>query len=114
MIKPIPNFWWPIFIIFLVHQVVEKIFDIHFSIADYYLDPLLAMPILLGLVLAQKRYFLRLGNEHRLSLFEVSVISVVFAFLFEYVLSHWADGFYYDPLDLIGYLVGTLFFLWRQ
>ncbi len=114
MLKFIPKFWWPLFFIFVLHQVLEKIFDFHFQLADNFLDPLLAMPILLGLVLAQKRYFLRLGNEHRLSLFEITVIAIAFAFLFEYGLSNWAEGFYFDPIDFGCYFLGTIFFLWRQ
>jgi len=68
---------------------MEKIFACHLSFADNYLDPLLAMPILLGTVLAQKRYFLRLGENHSLSLFEITVLAIFFAAIFEFGLPHW-------------------------
>lgn len=52
----------PFFIIclllFIIHQVMQKGMDIHYKWVDRYLDNLLAMPVILTLLQAERIFYL--------------------------------------------------------
>jgi len=107
----LPKFWWLSLALFILHQFVEKIMHWHLPIVDSYLDPLLSMPIILGIHLAERRVLFDEKKDFILPIFEVIVILVFFALIFEWGLPHWFDGFVYDPLDFVAYAIGALFFI---
>ncbi|WP_157472255.1 hypothetical protein [Neolewinella persica] len=74
---------------------------------DAYLDPLLALPILLGLLLFERRLIFRI---QRLSLLEVCLVSIVLMLIFEEGFPRWEPAFVRDYYDYIAYLFGSVYF----
>jgi len=121
-------FWLVCVILFTLHQVAQKSLGWNFWWADNYLDPLLGIPILLGLVLAERRFFIKkfLANRnasptknstntrhnklYTFSIFEISVVVVALSIIFEEGFPRWVEGFTKDYFDYLAYFVGALLF----
>lgn len=99
--------WWIPFLLFLLHQFIQYILGWSTPWVDAYLDPLLALPILLGLLLFERRLVFRIK---RLSLLEVTVVSVVLAIIFEEGFPRLEPAFVRDHFDYLAYLVGAGYF----
>lgn len=99
--------WWIPFLIFLLHQFIQYGLGWSTPIADAYLDPLLALPILLGLLLFERQMIFKI---RRLTLLEVCVVTVVLTLIFEEGFPRWQPAFVRDPLDYLAYLAGALYF----
>ena len=99
--------------LFIAHQISQKILGWNFAILDSYLDPLLCLPIFMGLMLAERRFFLKKvshNNTYTFSFLETIVIAVVLSIVFEEGFPRWSDQFTKDYLDYFFYFVGVLFF----
>lgn len=95
---------------------------------DNYLDPLLGIPILLGLVLVERRFFMKIFSKtktkltgkslinpsrnimYTFSFFETSVVVIALSILFEEGFPRWFEGFTKDYFDYLAYLLGGLLF----
>jgi hypothetical protein len=99
--------WYIPFVIFLLHQFIQYILGWSTPWVDAYLDPLLALPILFGLLLFERRLIF---GVHRLSLFEVSLASVVLMVIFEEGFPRWEPAFVRDYYDHLAYLAGAAYF----
>jgi len=99
--------WWIPFVLFLLHQFVQYILGWSTPWVDAYLDPLLALPVLLGLLLFERRLVFRVK---RLSLLEVGLVSVVLAIIFEEGFPRLQPAFVQDSFDYLAYLVGAGYF----
>lgn len=100
-------------LLFIAHQVFQKILGWNFDILDSYLDPLLCLPIFMGMMLAERRFFLKKINYNKVytfSFLETIVIAIVLSIVFEEGFSRWSDQFTKDYFDYIFYFVGALFF----
>ena len=99
--------WWLAVVVFVLHQVGERAFDLSLGAVDSYLDPFLAPPILLGLWLFERQLVFR---QPRLSWFETAVATLVLAVVFEEVFPVYEEGFRRDVVDYAFYGLGGLYF----
>lgn len=106
----------PVFIIclvlFVIHQLMQKVMDIHFSLFDRYLDNLLAMPIILTLLMIERRYLLGRKHTYRLSILEILVATIFIVLVAEIAFPLFSKDFTTDWWDVLFYTLGsTIFFL---
>lgn len=99
--------------IFLIHQFVERILKVQLSFIDSYLDPLLIMPILLHLVVTERRIILK-DSSYRLPLLHIAGYFILISFFGEVVFPLINSAFVADLWDIIFYAAGTLFYFWMQ
>lgn len=94
----------------LLHQVTERFFDFHHWFLDSYFDPLLLMPILLHLLLWERRLFFKKGTDYvfppAILLLYLLVASVVFELIFPLLEKRFTG----DVFDVFAYSTGTLAF----
>jgi hypothetical protein len=99
-------------ILFLAHQLVQKVWGGAIPVADAYLDPLLCMPLLLAALTWQQRW---LSGRPRLRLAEIILATAMVAFFSEWLFPRWSDSFTADPWDVAAYFAGAgLFFLFSR
>ena len=103
-----PIFWWICFSLFWLHQIAQRLLHWSIPLVDSYLDPLLCMPVLLGIL--SKERSLVLGRTYRLPLFDLIVIVIFLSLIFELGFPKWSSAFFYDPLDFVAYGVGALLY----
>ena len=105
----------PVFIVccilFVLHQFMQKVMGVSIPIVDSYLDTLLAMPIILTLLVAERRVLFRRGENYRLTIPDVIVATLFVAFVSEVIFPALSDSFTGDWLDLVFYSLGSLVFL---
>jgi len=103
-----PVFWWVCFTLFWLHQIGQRL--LHWSIpwVDSYLDPLLCMPVLLGIFCKERSMVL--GKTYQLPLFDLIVIVVFLSLIFELGFPKWSASFFYDPWDFLCYGVGAILY----
>lgn len=104
-----PAFWVPVVLVVL-HQCLQYGLGFKLGWLDGYLDPLLCLPILLGLWLTERRVIFRIP---RLSGLEVLIAGLALALLFEEGFPRWQPAFVRDWWDYPAYVVGGLWFWWR-
>ena len=111
--------WWykifrPWFIVLLttafVHQLIEKLLLLHLPVIDSYLDPLLLMPVLLHLLLWERRILFRKGINYTFSTFQIILIFILISFVTEYIFPKWNPKFTADIWDVVCYVLGTIYF----
>ncbi|MFK8008649.1 MAG: hypothetical protein AB8H03_19985 [Saprospiraceae bacterium] len=105
--------WLFCVLLFIIHQFFQKILGWNFPILDSYLDPLLCLPIFMGLMLAERRFFLKKINHNKVytfSILEIIVIAIVLSIAFEEGFPRWSNRFTKDYFDYGFYFVGALFF----
>ena len=104
----------PVFIIclvlFLLHQIMQKILHITFSFADSYLDNLLAMPIILTLLLAERRWLFKKGSNYQIPVIDIVVATLYIIFITEVVFPLLSKNFTADWKDLLFYALGSFVF----
>lgn len=99
--------WQLLVLLFVCHQVLEKVLMIRLPFVDNYLDDLLCMPILLGGLLAEQ---MDLFKRQRLTWVEGLICFVLISCLFELILPGFYVGYTADVWDLCCYACGGLFF----
>lgn len=105
--------WLFCVLLFVIHQFFQKILGWNFAVVDSYLDPLLCLPIFMGMMLAERRFFLKKRNYNKVytfSILETIVIGVVLSIIFEEGFPRWSDQLTKDYFDYVFYFVGALFF----
>ena len=93
--------------LFSIHQLLQKVAGIKWTIIDGYLDDILCIPIILYLWNWEKRLFLR-DKKYAIPLLESFVLTVVLALLFEFIFPRLSSGFTYDPYDFLAYGLGYI------
>jgi hypothetical protein len=101
--------WLATIFLFLMHQAVQYGFNYSVPLAGDYLDPFLAIPILLGALLIERRW---LFGRPWLTMSEVIIITLTLAYVFEFFFPHWQPRFISDPYDFVAYGFGALYFWW--
>lgn len=96
-------FWFSL-LLFTGHQYLQKGLDIHTPLLHAYLDPLLAMPILLGLLDWERNW--RYGALP-LQVWEIIAITIGFSILFEWGFPYWDQRFIADGYDVMAYGLGS-------
>lgn len=103
----------PLFIIclliFILHQVSQYIFKIQIPFLNNYLDNFLAMPIILTLLLAEKKYIYK-QKDQKLNLSFVILATIYVALVTEWLFPLLSDRFTTDWTDLIFYALGCFFY----
>ena len=97
------------FLVFLIHQILEKLLDFHIVFFDNYLDSFLALPIILSLYLVERRLLFQKPN-YQFSLLEVVVISIALSLFFEEALPLISDDFTKDYFDYLALGLGAGFY----
>lgn len=104
----------PVFVVccllFVLHQLLQKAFKVSIPFVDQYLDNLLAMPIILTLLLAERQYLFKRGKQYRLPLLDVMLGTLFVAFVSEVLFPKLSDAFTGDWLDLVFYAIGSVIF----
>jgi predicted neutral ceramidase superfamily lipid hydrolase len=104
----------PVFIVccvlFVLHQLLQKGLQISLGYIDAYLDTFLAMPIVLTLLVAERRVLFKRGDNYRLTLPDVVIATFFIAVVSELVFSAFSDRFTPDWLDVICYVLGSILF----
>ena len=105
----------PLFIIstilFVVHQLTQYFFKIRIWFADAYLDNLVAMPIILTLLHAERRYLFRRGASYRLSTLEIILATIYIAVISEVLFPLLSSRFTFDWVDFVFFFTGAALFM---
>jgi hypothetical protein len=97
-------------LLFVAHQLCQKVAHWPLPWADAYLDNLLCMPLLLhGLRLERALLW---GRSAPLSGAEITIATILVAAVSEAVFPHWSAQFTPDVFDLPAYALGGLMY-WR-
>ena len=96
--------------LFIFHQYLQKIASISLSLVDSYLDPLLCMPILLHLIVWERKLFHRRA-EYTLSLSHIVGYVLLVSILCEIVLPLWNEKMTADPWDIACYALGGFIYV---
>ena len=97
-------------ILTITHQVLQKILEINIQIIDSFLDPLLFLPILLQLILLERRFVFGKGPRYILSWFQILTVTVFVSIVCELLFPRWNPAFTADYIDVICYLFGGVIF----
>ncbi|MGK7391128.1 MAG: hypothetical protein ACNS60_12285 [Candidatus Cyclobacteriaceae bacterium M2_1C_046] len=104
----------PVFIIccllFIAHQVFQLFLNWPLPLIDSFLDNLLAMPVILTLLLAERKYLFKWKDYYRLTSLEVIIATLFIAFISEIVFPAFSDDFTGDWWDLLFLAMGGLIF----
>ena len=92
------------------HQVLQKILGINMRLVDSFLDPLLFLPILLQLILLERRFVFGKGAPYVLSWFQILTVTVLVSVVCELLFPRWNPAFTADYIDVICYLLGGVIF----
>lgn len=111
MMRPGQAYWLLCLAVLLLHQLLQKGLGWRCTLADSYLDPLLCMPLLLGLLDWELKW--RYGRGP-LSSQEVIGAALLFSFLFEILFPRWSAQFTADVWDVLAYGLGALGYLIAQ
>ena len=108
----------PLFIVscvlFLVHQLLQHSFKVPVPFADAYLDNILAMPIILTLLVAERRCLFNRGVAYNLSLQEVLLTTADISLVSEYLFPFLSTRFVTDPMDFVFFFAGTGLYLLNE
>lgn len=110
-LKKICNAWFTgMLLLALLHQSLQKLLEIRIPVIDNYLDPLLLMPMLLHLMLWERRILFKKDLQYVFSLSEVIILFIIVSFVVEYLFPRWNAGFTADGWDVVCYACGTIIF----
>lgn len=112
-----PFFSIPFFVlllVFLLHQLSQKVFGIHIPFADNYLDPFLFVPIMLHCHAAERqvanRFFYGRKRDCRLSWERIVAGTLLAIAVGEWLFPVLDSRFTADWLDVPAYVAGALCF----
>lgn len=93
-----------------MHQFTEKLLHIPIPVIDSYLDPLLFMPILLHLLLWERRLLFKKGDTFTFSNLQLVLLFIAISYITEYLFPIWKPQFTADIWDVVCYTLGTIYF----
>lgn len=106
----------PVFVVscvlFVLHQLIQNTVNYSVPLLDDYLDNLLAVPILLTLVVAERRLLFRRGADYRMDGLEVTLGTLVIALAGDLLFPALSDRFKFDYVDFAVYAAGGVVFYW--
>jgi hypothetical protein len=104
----------PVFVIccvlFVAHQLAQRVLEMPIPFADNYLDNFLATPILLTLLLVGRRTLFKYGRDYTLSVPEVCLATVLISAVGEILFPELSENFTADWLDVLFYALGSVLF----
>lgn len=96
-------------LIFLIHQFVERILKVEVALLDNYLDPLLAMPVILHLITLERRILTR-NQGYRMPWVHIVLYFIIVSVIVEIVFPMFNPKLIGDPMDVVLYAIGTGFY----
>lgn len=99
-------------ILFIIHQVLQKVLNAHIQIIDSYLDPLLFMPVLLQLIKWERKCIFK--KNYYFSFVEIVIWTSSIALITEYIFPKMNDNFTADIIDVFMYFAGAMIFYFLQ
>ncbi|MEX2232312.1 MAG: hypothetical protein WD824_09135 [Cyclobacteriaceae bacterium] len=112
--KELKPLYSPVFVtcctLFLAHQITQRVLHLSIPFADNYIDNFLATPILLTLLLVERRTLFRYGRDYTLSMPEVCLATVFIAVVGEILFPALSEKFTPDWLDVPFYALGSVLF----
>jgi len=103
--------WYLPAALFLLHQLTQYGLGWSLPWVDDYLDPLLCMPVLLGLLVVDRGW---LFGRPTIGLLETLVVTTALSALFELGFPRWEARFVADWRDVPLYFIGAMAFWWLQ
>lgn len=104
----------PVFLIccafFVAHQFLQKVLHLTIPVVDPYLDSFLAMPILLTLLVAERRVLFRRGGSYRLTILDIIIATLFITFVAELIFPALSSRFTADWKDVVAYALGSFLF----
>ncbi len=104
---------WVSITIFLINQVIERVLNIHIPYVHAYLDDLLVMPIILGLITQFFQWIHPAKQYYHLSKTHIIIAVLFFSVVFEMIYPViYPQNYTADPIDVICYGLGGFCFYW--
>jgi hypothetical protein len=103
-----------LYILLTLIFLAYKIFEIHYPAIPFlhtYLEDLLAIPLILKTAMIIIQGTIERKKTIEISAWEILIITGLFSVYYELILPAFNDQFYSDPLDVICYYIGALFFM---
>jgi hypothetical protein len=104
----------PVFIIcaalFITHQAMQKVCGLHFPLIDNYLDNLLAMPIILTLLLAERIVLFKKEKNYQLPSATIIITTLYIIVITEIIFPLLSDKYSGDWTDAVFYCIGAALF----
>jgi hypothetical protein len=101
----------PLFIIctvlFVLHQVLQHVLHLYIPIVDAYLDNLSAMPIILSLLVAERRLLFKRGVGYQMSIIEIILAAVYISIISELLFPLLSSRFVFDWMDFVFFFIGA-------
>ncbi len=97
-------------ILFVMHQVAQKVMKVSIPLADSYLDNILATPILLTLVVVERRILFKRGTDYILTPMEVIMATLFIILVSEFLFPFVSPDFTFDWVDILCYILGSVLF----
>ncbi len=109
LLKP----WFLLFVfVGLAHQFLQKVLELNLPIADAYLDPLLLLPIVLQLMLWERRVIFRAPPDYELEWWRVAALFLIVSVVAEIAFPLLSNKFTADPYDVVCYGLGAGLYYW--
>jgi hypothetical protein len=104
---------WVSITLFIINQLLERVWSINIPYVHAYLDDLLCLPIILGLSTQIIQWIHPARNYYYLSKTHLIIAVIFFSVVFEliYPLAY-PENFTADAVDVIFYAIGGLLFYW--
>ncbi|MCF1714615.1 hypothetical protein L0U88_08260 [Flavihumibacter sp. RY-1] len=96
--------------LFILHQLLEKCFHVRIEKVDNYLDALVCLPIILQLIVWERRVLLK-DAYYRLPLLHIAGYFVLLSILGELLFPALSNRFTADGWDVLCYAAGTFLFI---
>lgn len=97
-------------LIFLAYKLIETIYPA-IPFLHTYLEDLVAIPLILKTALIIVQGIIGRKKTIEISASEILIITGLFSVYYELLLPTFNEQFYSDPLDVICYFIGALFFM---
>jgi hypothetical protein len=97
-------------VLFTIHQLMQYVFKLQIPFLNNYLDNLLAMPVILTLLWAERRWLFNKGDHYHLPIFEGVIATIYIIIIGEWLFPALSHRFTSDWLDIPFYLLGTVLF----
>jgi hypothetical protein len=98
-------------ILFLLHQLLQHVFSINIALADAYLDNIMAMPIVLTILQAERQILFKRALAYQLPVLEVFLATLYIILISELIFPLLTTRFTSDWLDVVFFLAGAGIYL---
>ncbi|MBK7406795.1 MAG: hypothetical protein IPL49_12395 [Saprospirales bacterium] len=98
-------------VLFVLHQLGQKVWGLSIPFADNYLDNLLCMPLLLPGFQVEQRW---LWGREKHTLLDAFLVTALLSVVSEWVFPRISSGSTADRWDVVAYFAGTFIYLWQD